>query len=180
MTEKNRSEDMREALRRGDPAAGETGLSSAEAQAMRRAILTAVPAERRPFRLVPAFAAAAVAVLSFAVALGLWRAYEAQPVRTVQQAPPAPVVTPAPSVPSNPSPPAETPAAAIAGAALQSPPAIHTSRRPHAIHHPAVRLAQARKPVHPVAEDADESPTRQVQFSTPGGTRIIWLLPAKS
>jgi hypothetical protein len=180
MTEKNRSEDVREALRRGDPAAGETGLSPAEAQAMRRAILTAVPAERRPFRLIPAFAAAAVAVLSLAVALGLWRAHEPQPVQPVQQTPPAPQVTPAPSVPSIPSAPAETPTAAIAGAAVQSPPAIHTPPRLHAIHHPAVRLAQARKPVHPAAEDTDETPTRQVQFSTPGGTRIIWLLPEKS
>jgi len=178
MTEKNRSEDMREALRRGDPAADETGLSPAETQAMRRAVLTAVPAERRPLRLVPAFAAAAVAVLSFAVALGLWRAYEAQPVRTVQQAPPAPRVTPAPSVPSIPPPPAET--AASPGAAIQSSPAISTSRRLHSPHHPAVRLAKARKPVHPVVEDSDETPTRQVQFSTPGGTRIIWLLPEKS
>jgi len=177
MTEKNRSDNVREALRRGDPAAGETGLSPAETQAMRRAILTAVPAERRPFRLVPAFAAAAVAVLSLAVALGLWRAHEPQPVQPVQQTPPAPLVTPAPSIPSAP---AESPTVAIPGAAVQSPPAIHASRRLHATHHPAIRLAQARKPVHPVAEDLDETPTRQVQFSTPGGTRIIWLLPAKS
>jgi hypothetical protein len=176
MNEENRNERLREALRRGDPAAGEAGLSPLEAQAMRRTVLAAVPAPRRSFRLVPAFTAAAVVVLSFVVTLGLWRAHDH---RTVAPVPAAPAETPPAVTPPAPAPPEPSRTVAVV-------PAPPPSRSVPAAHPAPVRLPRTANPPspvsppHPSAEEAEEPAMRQVQFSTPGGTRIIWLLPETS
>jgi len=56
---------------------------------------------------------------------------------------------------------------------------VKSAARPH---HPARasvlaqrRPAARRRSVPP--EEPVDTPTRQVQFSTPGGTRVIWMLP---
>jgi hypothetical protein len=192
MSFSDRHERLRQTLRGGDPAGEETGLSAAEEQAMRRAVLSAAP-ERpaRTFRLAPAFAAAAVAVLSALVTLDLWRAHEErrEPMAVPGASAPAPETAPETAAP----------APAPEAVAVTPPPAPHPRPLSHA---PSRRPGEGRR--HPknfplsrglggsVGEGAGgEGPAvepaeppaqsmRQVQFSTPGGTRIIWLLPELS
>src|SRR6185369_1984182 len=155
----DRNERIGAALRRGDPASEETGLSPAEAQAMRRAVLSAATEPRWAFRWAPAFAAGAVAVLSLAVGLSLWRMRGPAPVSPVAPAPVQPAPSAAVSVP--PAFPSPTVVAVVV-----PPPPAHTARR--------------REPARPPGAEArpeTTAPTLQVQFSTAGGTRIIWLLP---
>ena len=112
-------DEIRELLRRGDPAGDGQGLDPEETARMRRRIV-AEPATRRAsvFRPLPAFAAAALVVLMVAVGWKVMRS----------ELPPAPDGTDSVTVPG----PGDT------------------GRR-----------------------------LRQVQFSTPGGTRIIWLLDSE-
>jgi hypothetical protein len=35
-------------------------------------------------------------------------------------------------------------------------------------------------PDRPIPEEPEDPPTRQVQFETPGGTRVIWVLAEKT
>lgn len=63
---------LKDVLRKGDPAAGDPGLSPEEIQAMRRTVLSAVPEPRRRGWLVP-LTAAAVLILAAVLALSLWR-----------------------------------------------------------------------------------------------------------
>jgi hypothetical protein len=188
MKHEERSIRLREALRRGDPAANEAGLTTEEAQAVRRAMLSAAPAPRRRFLPAPVFATlagTAAVALSLAVAVGLWRSHESTPP-PVQPVPPAARALPAP------------PVAAAAPMAPMAPmaPRIAEPRREPARVARAVRRAPVRRPARREAapdqtvlaanatDGATEKPavtaTRQVQFSTPGGTRIIWLLPEKT
>jgi hypothetical protein len=163
----DRNESLREALRRGDPAGEEAGLTPEEIQAMRRTVLSAVPPPRERLRLVPAFVTAAAVVLSFVVALTLWR---------TQEHPPAPKASGEPAVSIAAQPPSAPP---LASPETPSRPPVKSAARPHrparasvlAQHRPATRPRSA-----PPEEPAD-TPTRQVQFSTPGGTRVIWMLP---
>jgi len=163
----DRNERLGAALRQGDPAGGETGLAPADAQAMRRAVLSRVaePEPRRSFRLAPAFAAAAVAVLSTLVALSLWRMHGPEPGQPVSPAVPASPIAPAPAVPS----PALSPDVV---AVVSPPPPVHAVRRRER----RPRIAETPAVPSPAPEPA---PMRQVQFSAPGGTRIIWLLPTR-
>ena len=106
--------DWRTALRAGDPAV-HAQLSADDAQAMRRAVLAAVPDPAQRVGRVwvqPLLVAATIALMIGTGAVAGHRAAMPQP--------------PAPSVD---------------GAAV----------------------------------DSDEQPTRQLQFATPGGTRIIWV-----
>ncbi|HEY2738867.1 MAG TPA: hypothetical protein VGK45_10710 [Thermoanaerobaculia bacterium] len=161
----DRNERLGEVLRQGDPASGETGLAPAETQAMRRAVLSAVaaPEPRWSFRLAPAFAAGGVAVLSLVVALSLWRTHGSEPGQPV-----APIV-PAPSVPSPGLSPILSPDVV---AVVSPPPPVHAVRRRER----RPRIAKTPAVPSPAPEPA---PMRQVQFSAPGGTRIIWLLPTR-
>jgi len=164
---RNRNERLREVLRRGDPGGGEAGLTSDEAQAMRRTVLAAAPEPRERLRLVPVFFTAAAAVLSCIVGLSLWRMHD-QPVQPVQLAAAAQAARPAApaprAVPQAPPPP--EPSVKVAAA---SPPA----RPRRSVKHPSA----PDRPVEEVQpEEPQETATRQVQFSAPGGTRIIWLL----
>jgi hypothetical protein len=167
----NRNERLREILRSGDPGGpggGEAGLTTEEAQAMRRTVLSAVPEPRERFRLAPVFLTVAAAVLSCVVGLSLWRMHgqPAQSVPMVQTVRPA---APAPQAAPQPQPRPEPPVAV----AVVSPRALPR----HPVKHPSV-------PDRPVEEakleEPQETTTRQVQFSAPGGTRIIWLLTEDS
>jgi len=161
----DRNERIGAALRRGDPATEETGLSLAETQAMRRAVLSAVETAtepRRVFGWAPAFAAGAVAVLSLAVGLSLWRMRGPEPVVPV-----AAVAAPAASSPAVPPVFASPTAVAVV-----LPPPAHPAR-----HRERARRTRVAEPDVPAAPPSPaDAPTRQVQFSAPGGTRIIWLL----
>jgi type II secretory pathway component PulM len=163
----DRNERLREALHRGDPSGDEAGLSSDESQAMRRTVLAAVPEPRERFRLAPIFLMAAAVILSCAIGLSLWRMHD----RPVQTVPPIQTAQPQPPAPQA-APQAQAPPAPSVEAAAASPPA------PHPRHRKSVKRSSA--PDHPVEvaalEEPQEATPRQVQFSAPGGTRIIWLL----
>ncbi|HEY4591750.1 MAG TPA: hypothetical protein VIJ61_05040 [Thermoanaerobaculia bacterium] len=152
---------LREILRQGDPAAQETGLTLDEAHTMRRAVLTAAPESRRRMAWFPIMAtgAAALLALALAVAFGPWH-------RTPAPAPPAPVRM------------AAVPAPRVAPPIPLAPATIPVKIRP-ARRHP-VRAPKA------LSIHRDDSPmltaslpVREIQFSTPGGTRVIWELSGK-
>jgi hypothetical protein len=187
MSENDRSQrhaKLRSTLRRGDPAGAENGLAAEETQAMRRAVLTALGEPRRRL-FAPAIATASVLALSFAVALTLWRGQASPPLPRAPSAPSVPVESAAASGPS----PAQPQARARAQIAERSP--ARSARRLAAIPGSS-GTSSARAPVpappHPSAPDRpveeakpevkpEETPTRQVEFATAGGTRIIWMLP---
>jgi hypothetical protein len=176
----DRNEILREALRRGDPAAEEAGLPPEEIQAMRRTVLSAVPPSRERSRLVPVLATAAAVVLSLVVALSLWR---------TQELPPAPH-PPTPSPIPSPRPGEGEKNRDLSLAREGAPLSRRTggdgrgdggegAARPHRPVRASV-LAQHRPAARPRSvppEEPTDTPTRQVQFSTPGGTRVIWMLP---
>ncbi|HVF60688.1 MAG TPA: hypothetical protein VNJ70_12855 [Thermoanaerobaculia bacterium] len=164
---------LRAALRDGDPAAGES-LVPEEVRALRRAMLNA--AEDAPRRAwLPAAALTAVAA-GIAAAIVL---YPAPPrVATRPAAPPA-IVAPAPpprvsaelAVPEPPA--ADRPARTARGEARvpapQPEPPLPPAPEPPIL------------PTQPVLADAVPEPRPlQIQFATPGGTRIIWMLAEES
>lgn len=164
MNDQSRHERLRRMLRETDPAAAESGLASEEIREMRRTVLRAIPEPRRRFALSPALAGAAMAVLVAILALALWLQRDRPPVpprEPMQAAAPAPAVPPAPVEPPS----AERIASESAPIAKASPP-----RRIR-------RHRTAPDPSHErIAENEQESHTRQIQFDTPGGTRVIWIL----
>ena len=153
-------EKLREILRKGDPAAGDPGLSPEEIQGMRRAVLAAVPEPRRRGWLVPAMVGAAALIL--AVALILWRP-ESEVVEAVRPPLPlagegrgeGPVVQAEKKTPPRPSP---------APQEREPPPS------------PKKKKKTVRRAPEPVVVAQAELPSTQIQFSTPGGTRVIWML----
>jgi hypothetical protein len=156
---------LRQVLRQGDPAAQEPGLTDQEVHAMRRAVLTAIPESRRSVGWFP-LAATGVAVLlalALAVALGPWHRPPApsSPVKSPVQV--AAVSTPAP---------APQVTQVVAAALPQEP----VKRPAH------TRPVRARKVLPNRKGDAPtlmaSLPVREIQFSTPGGTRVIWELSA--
>lgn len=176
MNENN--ERLRALLRQGDPAGEDPGLTREEAGRMRRAILTAAPEPRRRPLWLPVLAAAAVGALMLAIALGLWRARADlsvhEPTRSAAVVPTSetPVPAPPPSLPVSAAP--ET-APAAAPSREETPAARPRSRRARrAATSGPVRFASL--PVPPAPAEEDEEPARQIQFSTPGGTRVIWVL----
>ncbi|HEX3555918.1 MAG TPA: hypothetical protein VIA62_22095 [Thermoanaerobaculia bacterium] len=160
---------LHQILRQGDPAAQDAALSADEARAMRRTVLTAVPEPRRRRGWLPALATAAAAmlVLALAVTHGPWHwtpaAPPAAPVR-VAAVPTPPVAPVVPSVTVIPVTPSQVPV---------------KSSRP-ARRHPPVRAARV-LPAPPAAAPVlvASLPVREIRFSTPGGTRVIWELAAK-
>ena len=170
MNDETRDEGLRRLLRKADPAASDPGLTLDEVRDMRRTVLTAVPERRR--KLLPVFAlagAATVALILIAV-LVLRPAPEKAPAPKVaavpqRPAPPQAAVQPSPSK-EEPKPQAEKEKTAVRRK-RRTPKIRPTPTEPE----PAVVLAEAGP-----AEGA-----QQIQFSTPGGTRIIWLLsPGKA
>jgi hypothetical protein len=150
---------LKDILRKGDPAAGEPELSPEEIQAMRRTVLAAVPESRRRGWLVP-IAAAAALILAAVLVLSLWR--------------PAPVEVAHNPVPS-PSRPPSLPFPEEGKVEKPSP-------------SPRIERVGRRRPLHRNGGEgrgeggggqtviAQSEPPRQIQFSTPGGTRVIWML----
>ena len=157
-------EKLREILKRGDPAA-EGGLTPEEVQAMRRVVLSAVPEPRRRGWLVPVLAGAAALILAAVIALSLWQ--PEPPQEAVR--PPLPragegrgegaVVVEKKTPPHRPS-------AGLPALQEREPPPAPKKKKP-------VRRALEPEPVI-VAQVEPEQ--RQIQFSTPGGTRVIWVL----
>jgi hypothetical protein len=158
-------ERLRQRLREGDPATGENGLNPGEIHAMRRAVLAAAPEPRR--RLLPALALAGAAAAALLIALFALR--------------PAPVQPPAPlriaAVPARPQ----------APRALQPSPVRTEPTAPEEEKREKKRPIPRRRHLRAVPEEtatlaalepAGNPPEeiRQIQFSTPGGTRIIWTL----
>jgi hypothetical protein len=176
-------EPWRAVLREGDPARAEPGLDPLEVERMRRTVLAARPEPRRRHAVTPVWAAS-LAAAALILAIGLVRTIrveETTPAVALSGPSPAPAA-PAPP-PARPVPPRPTP-----------PPAV-SSLAPR----PEVRVARLPEP-EPSELDAEPDPglveevvlsasldsaaadgtagaqPRQVQFSTPGGTRIIWML----
>ena len=183
MNNETRDERLRRMLREADPAEGEPGLNTDEIRAMRRAALTAIPERKRRFVFSPALAGAAVAVLVAIAVLTIWP--------REQPAPPAPQATTKVAVKATPP----TRSGLNSGTAEGVPSGITEStagrraRRPAATNlRPTVSVAaglRARRPAHHThAEEPErlaqqnetEPQTRQIQFSTAGGTRVIWIL----
>ena len=167
-------ERLRDVLRGADPAAGEPGLAPEEVQAMRRAVLTAVPEPRRRWIPFAALAGSALAALLLAVLLLMPdsegpAAPPHQPARVAEKPRPAPQSVPAPVEPVV----AEKP----------TPRETRTPRKrpapepaPMAIAEAAPEATPELPPIEPEVEATIAAETRQIQFSTPGGTRIIWVL----
>lgn len=157
---------LRQALRQGDPAAHEPGLAADEARAMRRAMLAAAPAPRRRAVWVPLAAAGVAALLAviLAVAFGPWHrpTVPGSPVRM------AAVPTPA----------AAPPVPAPETVRISRPARRHSSR----VLRPARTPEASPNPPNPLDGPASLTaslPVREIQFSTPGGTRVIWTLSPK-
>ncbi|MEO6193849.1 MAG: hypothetical protein ABIS20_12625 [Thermoanaerobaculia bacterium] len=157
-------ERIRQRLREGDPVTGESGLTPGEVRAMRRAVLTAAPEPRR--RLLPMLALAGAATAAVLIALFALRPGSVQPpaparVAAVPARPPEPQ---APRISASPvAPPSR-------GENKQRP--AHRRRHLRAAPPETATLAT----LEPTGNPPEEPGARQIQFSTPGGTRIIWTL----
>ncbi len=161
------SDDLRSILRKGDPAAGEPGLTPEEVQAMRRTVLSAIPEPRRRGWLVPAMAGAAALILAAVIALSLWPAPSKE---VVAVRPPLPLAGEGRGegsvVVEKKTPPLPSPAP------QEREPAPRKKKKIVQDEPEPVVLAQAEPPVVP----ATPASSTQIQFSTPGGTRVIWVL----
>jgi hypothetical protein len=178
-----RDETLRRLLREMDGAADDPGLTREESREMRRTVLNAIPEDRRRAFLAPALAGAAVVALAVVASLTLW------PGSPPQTAPPRQQIERV-AVSSRPDMNARATDGAPSGTNLERVPAGTTAGSPaasapgagnavrvrHARSTPPDRVASS--PLAPLAEETSspEVETHQVQFSTPGGTRIIWVL----
>lgn len=158
-------ERLRQILRQGDPAGKDGGLTLDEAHAMRRAALAAIPERKR--RLVPVFALAGAVATAALIAVLLLRP---EPVKAPAP-PPRIAAAPAPPAPPIAQAPAEPPPRPARKAEERGP--VHRRHHPR----PHVPSVVAPLEVHDtLASLATAEPERQIQFSTPGGTRILWIL----
>ncbi len=169
--------NLKDILRKGDPAADDPGLSPEEIREMRRTVLSAVPEPRRRGWLIPV-AAGSVLILAALIGLTLWR-QPAQPTRLASErraVAPSPAQrggvgegsssSPAPQRPLPVPPPRQ---GAGEGATSRPSPEVRVARvhrrpRPRSVPQPEPTVALAKLE------------SRQIQFSTPGGTRVIWVL----
>jgi hypothetical protein len=188
-----------ELLRDADPAADAAELTDAEARAIRRAALRALPVRRPSWLATPAWsaaiAAAVVALLAVGIVVALRNvtpppeaARQAGGSATVPRVPPTVPVAPRDATASV----SETPSAP--GAATSAPPAGEPTRVARRASRRDAADATASRPgsrpvppgaTRPVVEVAavapPERPPVQLQLTAPGGTRIVWILgPAAS
>ena len=162
MNGKTRDERLRRLLREADPADGETGLTTEEVRAMRRTVLTAIPDRIRRFVPSPVLAGAVVAAL--AAILLLWLGRDHAPVSPRES---ARVATTAP--PPRPAPVPKAAAKPSTDVAVAERTSSGTAREK--------RSREKRRPAPETLANLNERPrARQIQFSTPGGTRVIWIL----
>ena len=168
------NEELRSILRKGDPAAGDPGMTPEEIQAMRRAVLAAVPERKRRGWLVPVLAGAAALIVAAVIAVSLWPApsKEVVAVRPPAVRPPLPLAGEGrgegPVVQAEKTPP-HRPSAGLPASREREPPP--TPRKKRVVHHEPEPVVVAQ-----VEPSATPEATHQIQFSTPGGTRIIWVL----
>jgi hypothetical protein len=173
-----RSSNLNRRLRAGDPFAGEPGMTSEEVRAMRRTVLTALPEPRR--RLLPALTLAGAAAVALLIAvIALWPGSGGPP----QPQPPRIAVAPMPSHSREPV--ALAPILATARPLLPEKrmPHLRHPRRPPAEETPAGETPSTNATLATLdpAGRQGETAIREIQFSTPGGTRIIWTLaPGKT
>lgn len=163
MNNETRDEWLRRLLREADPAdpaVTDPGLTLDEIRDMRRTVLSAVPEPRR--RLFPVFATAGAVLVA---ALILIAVLIPRPTPEKPSAPPQIAVVPLKAV-QPPPPPREEPKRVEEKAEEKKAPVRRKRRAP--VH---------RTPVEPeVAAVIATAEPQQIQFLTPGGTRIIWLL----
>lgn len=152
----DRDDHVRGILRRGDPAAGD-GLTTDEIHAMRRSVLNAAPDSPRRSLVGPVLVATCAALFY----LSVWWVGK---VERMWEAPREASVPPPAAVP--PALPEPAPVASIAESVPPPPVSVRSTRR------------RAPQPAPRREEIAlhQEPHTRQIQFSTPGGTRVIWVL----
>jgi hypothetical protein len=171
--------NLKDMLRKGDPAADDPGLSPEEVQAMRRTVLNAVPEPRRRGWLVPVLATAAL-ILAAVLGLSLWR--QPAPVKPAH----VEAARPEPSPPQPPSPTSPPPSlgeggahgkTAVASGSAAAPLSPGGGRRGgRGVGGEGPKKAVRPRPEPTVAIAQSEAQPQQIQFSTPGGTRVIWLL----
>ena len=160
-------ERLRQILRQGDPAGTDGGLTLDEARALRRTVLTAISERKR--RLLPVLALAGALATAVLIAVLLLKPERAP-------APPRVVAVPAPSAP---------PIAQIPVQPTPQPQPSQERAEPKLVHHrhhprPRVPAAPAPSEAHDTLASLETAePERQVQFSIPGGTRIIWILKSE-
>ncbi len=157
-------ERLRQILRQGDPA-GDGGLAPAEARAMRRTVLTAIPERKR--RLLPVLALAGAVATAVLIAVFLLKPEPAPAPPRIATAP-APPASPIARIPVRPEP--RPPQAGEA----RGP--VHREPRHHPHHRRLARLRRSDDTLASLETTGADTAERQVQFSTPGGTRIIWIL----
>jgi hypothetical protein len=163
MNNETRDERLRRLLREADPA--DSGLTLDEAREMRRTVLSAVPERKR--RLFPVFATAGAVLVAALILIAVLIP------RSIPEKPPAPpqIAVIPPKAVQPPPPPREEPRLLEEKAEEKKTPVRRKRRAP--VHSaPAEPEAVA---VIAAAEPQQIEP-QQIQFSTPGGTRIIWLL----
>jgi hypothetical protein len=168
--------NLKDVLRKGDPAADDPGMSPEEIQAMRRTVLSAVPEPRRRGWLIPVAVGAAL-ILAALIGLTLWR----QPTQPTLLASEGRAVAPSPAQrgrggegASSPAPkrplPFPLPRQGAGEGTSHPSPDVKVARV-----HPRPRPRSVSRP-EPTVEVAKVETQQQIQFSTPGGTRIIWVL----
>lgn len=147
---------VRELLRRGDPAADGRELDAAELARMRRTIVAAA-GDAAPRSLGLWWLAVPSAVAAGLLLLVLRTAEPPEPLAAV-----VPIAVPAPAAPV-----VSTPAPSPTQVARVEPPP-RTRRR--------VRAPKPAPAVQPQAAEAVVAQARQLEFQTPGGTRVVWVL----
>lgn len=162
MNNETRDDRLRRLLREADPA--DPGLTLDEVREMRRTVLSAVPERSR--RLFPVFATAGAVLVAALILIAVLILRPEKPL-----APPQIAVVPPKAVQVQPPPPPrEEPKLAEEKTEEKKPPVRHKRRAPR----PPIVQPESVEP-EAVAVMASAEP-QQIQFSTPGGTRIIWLL----
>jgi hypothetical protein len=174
MKDEMRDERLRRILRETDPARADAELTPEELRAMRRTVLTATPQPHRRWLGSPVLAGVAMAILA-AIAILVFR----------------PGMNSSPGMNSRAT-------DGVPSGITQKPPVrneILSGPHPGLNHRPTIRQAvvpdgttggspaasapgggSRRKRIHHDRIATTEPQTRQVQFSTPGGTRVIWIL----
>jgi hypothetical protein len=162
MNNETRDERLRRLLREADSAVTDPGLTLDEVRDMRRTVLSAVPERKR--RLFPVFATAGAVLVAALILIAVLIPRPEKP-----SAPPQIAVV-LPKAVQPPPPPREEPRLAEEKVEEKKTPVRRKRRAPRP---PIVQP----EPVEPEATAVIASAEpQQIQFSTPGGTRIIWLL----
>jgi hypothetical protein len=176
MKDEIRDERLRRMLREADPSEDDAGLTMEEVRDMRRSVLRAIPETRRRWVFSPVLAGVVMAALFAIAVLMLWPRSESTP--PTPPAPPRIAVkrtdtdvkrtdmkhTDVKRTEVRPS--GDVSAGAVAAGLRARRP---TTAAPGGS--PGEQIAVANEP---------ETLSRQIQFDTPGGTRVIWILTSNN